>query len=92
MNEVDCSNCTCKMGGATFLIRIYFKQNANWQGTVQWLETNKTIPFRSSLELMFLLNEAVEKMPTTTGELDFRSWEDMGAQNFYTGKDGGGSM
>lgn len=74
---------TYKMGGSTFLIRIHFKQNANWQGTIQWLEQDKTVPFRSVLELMYLLNEAVDKSPGE-GELDFRSWENLAGGSIYT--------
>lgn len=65
-----------KVGGITFLVRIYFKQHANWQGTVQWLESGKTVPFRSVLELIALLNEAVEKNSPDAG-MGFRSWENL---------------
>lgn len=67
----------CKIGGITFLIRIYFKQHANWQGTIEWLEENKTIPFRSVLELVALLNEAVEEISPEDQGLDIRSWEEQ---------------
>lgn len=80
----DLDKYTCKMGGSTFLIRIHFKQNANWQGTIQWLEMNKTVPFRSVLELIFLLNEAMDKTPTANGELDFRSWENLISESCYS--------
>ena len=73
----DNEEFSCKIGGSTFLIRIYFKQHANWQGTIQWLEADKTVPFRSVLELIALLNEAVDKnLPANEG-LDFRSWENL---------------
>lgn len=41
---------------ATFCLRILFRQNATWQGTVQWLEGRRSMPFRSTLELLFLLD------------------------------------
>lgn len=78
--QEDMDMYQCKVGGVTFLIRIYFKQHANWQGTVQWLEANKTIPFRSVLELIALLNEAVEKISPENQGLDFRTWEEK--ENF----------
>lgn len=84
MFHSDVNKYTCKMGGSTFLIRIHFKQNSNWQGTIQWLEMNKTIPFRSVLELIFLLNEAVEQTPSARGELDFRSWNNIELENRYS--------
>lgn len=68
-------------GASTFLIRIHFKQNTNWQGTIQWLESNQTIPFRSVLELVFLLNEAVDKTPIY-GELDLCSWRKKASEDF----------
>lgn len=43
---------------ASFLIRIQYRQNASWQGTIQWLDQKKTKKFRSELELMMLINEA----------------------------------
>jgi len=63
------------VGGSSFLVRIQFKQNASWQGTVQWLEEKKTCNFRSLLELLMLIQEALEK--SEDQELDeFRSWNE----------------
>ncbi len=41
---------------ATFTIRVLFRQNASWQGTIKWMEQDKTENFRSVLELMHLVN------------------------------------
>lgn len=41
---------------ATFAIRIMFRQNASWQGTVSWLEGERTENFRSALELLLLMD------------------------------------
>ena len=73
--EEEMDKYSCKIGGSNFLVRIFFKQHGNWQGTIQWLEANKTISFRSVLELISLLNEAVEKSSQIDGEMDFRSWD-----------------
>ncbi len=64
----------CSVGGSTFLIRIHFKQNSNWQGTIQWVEINQTISFRSVLELTLLINQAVENTYYQDDEHDFRAW------------------
>lgn len=40
----------------TFLVRIQYRQNASWQGHVTWVEENKTVPFRSALELLKLID------------------------------------
>lgn len=44
---------------ASFLIRIMYRQNCSWQGSIQWLDTNKTCHFRSVLELLLLLEQAL---------------------------------
>lgn len=44
---------------ATFAIRILFRQNASWQGSVNWLEGRKEQSFRSVLELIFLIDSAL---------------------------------
>ena len=43
----------------TFVVQVLYRQNATWQGTVRWLDTNKTQPFRSVLELLSLMQEAL---------------------------------
>lgn len=45
---------------ATFSLRILFRQNASWQGSVTWLEGKQVQSFRSALELIFLINSALE--------------------------------
>lgn len=52
----------------TFLVHIQFRQKETWQGQVTWAEENKTVSFRSALELLRLLDEA--------GEASGRTWED----------------
>lgn len=64
------------VGGSTFLVRIQFRQNATWQGTIQWLEQKKTVPFRSMLEMITLIQEALEEAQASGSEVRFLSWED----------------
>lgn len=40
----------------TFIVRIQYRQNATWQGHVTWVDENRTVPFRSVLELIKLLD------------------------------------
>jgi len=47
----------------TFLVRIHYRQNASWQGQVTWAEKNKTVPFRSALELIKLIDSTQEEKP-----------------------------
>lgn len=44
----------------TFVVRIQDCQNSTWQGSVLWAEKQQKQYFRSTLELMLLLEEAVE--------------------------------
>ena len=44
----------------TFVVRILNTQNATWQGTVTWTERRVSRNFRSALELLRLLDSAVE--------------------------------
>lgn len=46
---------------ATFAVRVLFRQNASWQGTVLWQEGKKEESFRSVLELIFLMDSALRK-------------------------------
>ena len=45
----------------TFIIRVQHRQNASWQGSVQWVEGGKEQHFRSALELIKLMDEALEE-------------------------------
>ena len=50
----------CQTGRlATFAVRIIFRQNAGWQGSVTWLEGGQEQSFRSVLELLLLLDSAL---------------------------------
>ena len=44
---------------ATFSIRILFRQNASWQGIITWVEGAQEEYFRSVLELVMLLDNAL---------------------------------
>jgi hypothetical protein len=46
---------------ATFAVRILFRRNTSWQGSVQWLEEKKDESFRSAMELLLLLDSALRK-------------------------------
>ncbi|HIQ58404.1 MAG TPA: hypothetical protein IAB22_03050 [Candidatus Merdivicinus intestinavium] len=45
---------------ATFLVHVQFRQHATWQGNITWVEKGVTQQFRSALEMLRLMNEAVE--------------------------------
>ena len=44
---------------ATFRISVLFRQNASWQGTVLWVDRDMESQFRSALELIGLMDNAL---------------------------------
>lgn len=49
---------------ATFAVRILFRQNASWQGSIAWLEEGREQSFRSVLELILLMDSALKERET----------------------------
>ncbi len=75
------TNRFAKEGSAGFLIKIMFRKNYNWQGEVHWLDTDQKRRFRSSLELLMLLQEAMEETGAPPAEYSFRTWKHEEAEN-----------
>ena len=50
---------------ATFAVRILFRQNTSWQGSVAWLEGQQEERFRSALELILLMDNALRSGANT---------------------------
>ncbi len=44
---------------ATFSVKVVFRKNASWQGSLVWMDKNLEISFRSALELMLLIDNAL---------------------------------
>ena len=44
---------------ASFSIRLLFRQNASWQGILTWIEGGQEQYFRSVLELVLLMDNAL---------------------------------
>lgn len=40
----------------TFVIDIRYRRNATWQGVVMWADKKESVPFRSALELIKLID------------------------------------
>lgn len=49
---------------ATFLVGVTSRQNASWQGQVTWADKNITKNFRSTLELIKLMDGAITSEET----------------------------
>jgi hypothetical protein len=59
---------------ATFIIHIKFRQNATWQGTIKWVEENKKQDFRSELEMIKLMDNALSQ---TSDKPESIEWVDI---------------
>ncbi|MDO5417646.1 MAG: hypothetical protein Q4F29_10635 [Lachnospiraceae bacterium] len=44
----------------SFIIHIVSQENSTWQGQITWLDKNQTLNFRSMLEMIKLLDTAME--------------------------------
>ncbi len=44
-----------------FVVSVKSQENHTWQGTVSWVEGKKQVNFRSALELLKLIDSALEK-------------------------------
>ncbi len=62
-----------------FIVRVLMRQNASWQGELCWLNSGKTVHFRSLLELIMLMQEAMEISGQPEADYSFRSWSDSSA-------------
>ena len=52
----------------TFIIQVQYRQNSTWQGKIVWVEENKTQYFRSALELIKIMDSALNPGETEETE------------------------
>ena len=45
----------------SFIVRVTSRQNATWQGSISWTERGVTKHFRSALELIKLIDSALDE-------------------------------
>lgn len=57
----------------SFIVNILQQQNASWQGTITWVDENKTQNFRSALELIRLIDSTLDGETT----LDWKEASDQ---------------
>ncbi len=58
-----------------FFVRVQYRCNSSWQGTIQWLDGKQQTIFRSALELGHLINSAKSQKPASKDE-KLNTWED----------------
>lgn len=46
---------------ATFVVHVRYRQNATWQGDVLWADKRQKLHFRSALELLKLIDSALDE-------------------------------
>ena len=51
----------------TFFVRVLFRQNSSWQGSVLWKEGKRETSFRSALELALLFDDALRSSKKQEG-------------------------
>ena len=53
----------------TFIVQIAYQQNDTWQGTLKWMNQGKEAHFRSTLELIHMIDTAIkaERVNTNSG-------------------------
>ena len=61
----------------TFIVHIISQENTTWQGQVTWAEKEKIQSFRSALELIKLMDSALDSQ-SKTGE---ENAEDIGGDH-----------
>lgn len=61
LSPVNAAQGTAQGRLATFNLRVLFRQNTSWQGSVQWLEGHQEESFRSVLELLLLINSTLSQ-------------------------------
>jgi len=59
----------------TFEVTVRFRQNATWQGQILWAEKNKKQNFRSVLEMLKLMDEALSNGEVKTKQIEWKEPE-----------------
>ena len=54
----------------TFIVKVMNTQNSTWQGSLTWVEEQKTQNFRSALEMIKMIDEVLEGKTETEGGND----------------------
>ncbi|MGI6552649.1 MAG: hypothetical protein GX779_04415 [Clostridia bacterium] len=67
-----CQHPVRQTSGNTFLVKVMYTRNNSIQGVIKWIDQGKELSFRSFLELIHLIEEAVE----TGEEMELRTWRE----------------
>ena len=59
----------------TFIVRVQQRQNSSWQGRITWTEKNQTLHFRSTWEMVKLIESAIDIVCHTDSSKEL-TWAD----------------
>ena len=54
----------------TFVLKVLGRQHSTWQGSILWVEAKKEQHFRSALEMLKLIDEALAQSDAVDHEKD----------------------
>jgi len=78
--DIKFENYENKLKSTDFLLKICFRQHSTWQGEIQWIGTesheSKKIFFRSLLELILLIEEALETEQKVKPTRKLHTWNE----------------
>ncbi len=73
MNDEDLLSRHGDLG--SFIVRVQHRQNSSWQGTLTWMEQDKTVHFRSIWEMIKLVESALNENGSMENSSE-PSWSD----------------
>ncbi len=76
MNQLNETNKS-KTNELIFFIRVKYRRNSSWQGTIQWMDGKTKSTFRSVLELGNLINDARQKAAGESVRRIKSGWENQ---------------
>ncbi len=62
---------------SSFLIRVTSRENTNWQGEIEHIQSGEVIKFRNLLELISLVNEMTDMLDFPQATFQTRTWEEQ---------------
>lgn len=76
MEQVQDNEKMIKQQGdiATFVVHVQYRQNATWQGEIMWAEKRKQCRFRSALEMIKLMDQAIQTRPLEQEDTVEEDW------------------
>lgn len=66
-HDIEQNGNSCK---EKFYIHVLFRQNASWQGHIEWINRERSNDFRSTLELLHMIHEVLLKQEKASASID----------------------